>query len=523
VLAAVVGAVAVLPSQARAWTEPRQQPFRVVIIPDLSLADLHRLQNRGAVGLLVPGVGPQTNRRRALAALIRGEVKNSLLGGVPRSRILIEAREARGLPTSHPTIVLGLPPKDPKGRLLRNDRRYPIAVLGGGYYGLLTSPTTRIPGLVSIKDIAATALRRSSGGLGWKETARPAVEVRALEQRIEANRDSKAPATLIVAALVALLALVRPLAALAAFPPLLFANLAVGALGVTSLGWQLATLAAAGALGGPLIARYARSDAALGAAMLSPLAAYMLAMAWNGSWVALAPFGPTQNSRFFGVGNLLETLLLPCAFAGTALLARRYGPLAFAGAASLALVAVAENRFGSDGGGAIVLGAGFAVLAALLSRKRARALAVALPAAALIVLALVSYDLRAPMPNHLRSAFAAGADGLAEVMRNRVPLAYEPALQRWYVIPLLLTLVALAVWALRGTHTHGRREVLVTFLAAVGVSLVINDSADYVLLAGVAGLIALARVERPFGPVAPLNVPRPLPQPVPAEVVVREG
>ena len=39
--------------------------------------------NDAAVGLLVPGAGPETSRDRALAALIRGEVRNSLRGGSP--------------------------------------------------------------------------------------------------------------------------------------------------------------------------------------------------------------------------------------------------------------------------------------------------------------------------------------------------------------------------------------------------------------------------------------------------------
>ena len=35
-------------------------------------------------------------------------------------------------------------------------------------------------------------------------------------------------------------------------------------------------------------------------------------------WVALTPLGPTQNSRFWGIGNQLETLLLAPLLAGAA-------------------------------------------------------------------------------------------------------------------------------------------------------------------------------------------------------------
>ena len=59
-------------------------------------------------------------------------------------------------------IVLQLPPRGPP---TANDRLYRIAVIGQGFHGLLISPTTRIPGLVSIVDVAPTALDRLHSGL----------------------------------------------------------------------------------------------------------------------------------------------------------------------------------------------------------------------------------------------------------------------------------------------------------------------------------------------------------------------
>src|SRR5688500_9996558 len=39
--------------------------------------------DRAAVGLLVPGAGPEVTREGALAALLRGKVEHDLLGGEP--------------------------------------------------------------------------------------------------------------------------------------------------------------------------------------------------------------------------------------------------------------------------------------------------------------------------------------------------------------------------------------------------------------------------------------------------------
>ena len=57
------------------------------------------------------------------------------------------------------TIYVALPPP---GRH-HNVTRYPVAVVGGGYRGILDSPSTRLPGLVSIADIAPTAVALEQG------------------------------------------------------------------------------------------------------------------------------------------------------------------------------------------------------------------------------------------------------------------------------------------------------------------------------------------------------------------------
>ena len=130
---------------------------------------------------------------------------------------------------------------------------------------------------------------------------------------------------------------------------------------------MIAVIGFAIAVGAPLLARVAQSAEAVGFILVGVVLAYLVALGLDGASVALSPLGPTQNSRFYGVSNLLETLLLVPALAGAALLTRRFGWPAFAGVALVTLLAVAGDRFGADGGGAIVLGVGLRG-----ARRRAR-------------------------------------------------------------------------------------------------------------------------------------------------------
>src|ERR1700756_1859012 len=156
VLLAAVVALAT-PGTAAARQTPQGQKFQagVVVVDRLSNATFKALAERGAVGLVRPGYGPTTNRRRALSELVRGAEVNARLGGVPKGRPLIDAKKASAFPNCHMCIVLQLPPR---GAPTANDRLYRIAVIGRGFHGLLTSPTTHIPGLVSVVDIVPTAL-----------------------------------------------------------------------------------------------------------------------------------------------------------------------------------------------------------------------------------------------------------------------------------------------------------------------------------------------------------------------------
>ena len=114
-----------------------------------------RYAARGAVGSMVPASGSNVSRETALLSLTHGKLVNSLLGGKPSGKPLIRLDG----PPAPVTIYVALPPSGKH----HNFARYPIAIVGGGYHGLLLSTSTRIAGLVSIADIAPTVRHLERG------------------------------------------------------------------------------------------------------------------------------------------------------------------------------------------------------------------------------------------------------------------------------------------------------------------------------------------------------------------------
>ena len=465
--------------------------FEVVVVPDFGLDDLDEAQRLGAVGLLNPGAGPETSRELAEAALVRGEVRNSLRGGFPSTLALLFPLEGALGSEAGSAIYVGLP----EGGRQPNDRRYPILVVGPGYEGLLTSESTRIPGLVSIVDVLPTALGREAA-LGSEPAENAAATLLDLDERIDENNGVRLPATLLVCALVLVLALVAPAAAVPGFAAALLANLALGIVGVSGFWVVLVVLGLSVALGGPLLTALLRSPLALGVFLVAVIAAYLLALGIDGATVALSPFGPTQNSRYYGLSNLLETMLLVPGLAGAALLYGVLGWAAFAGTALLVFATVAGNRFGADGGGAIVLAAGFAVLAVLLAGGGRRALAFAVAASLAVALGLIGLDAATGGSSHVTSAIEDGPLGLGGDLVERIELSWERATSSWWVslavVALLVILAGLVLRTFRSPEPLEELAVPLAFAAAIAVSLVVNDSPTDILLVGLTGYAALA-------------------------------
>ena len=414
---------------------------------------LDRYAGTGAVGLAVPGAGPTVTRESALNTLLTGEVQSSLLGGTPASDPLIEIGE--GPP---PDTLVVLPPP---GRS-ENDR-YPIAVTPGPR-GLLTSDSTRIDGLVSLADVAR-------GRLEVVASDDPVAALERLQERIERNDRIRLPLSVLVGGIAYLTALFAPRLAPRVILLALSANLWLA-------GWWAVALVGLAAAVLPL-----------GLACAAILAAYLLALGLDPEAVALSPFGPSQAGRFYGVSNLLETFLLLPALLGAALLGR----LGIA-VAAVALVAVAGNRFGADGGGLLVLLAAYVTLVLRMVGARIDARRVVLAGAAVVVagVALVGIDAVLGGSSHVTDAVGDGPGAVLADLGDRVELSLRRTFASFG--PAFAVLASLPVLAWVATR-RPRRPITDALLVGLAVSLVVNDTPGDVVAVGAAIAFTVRRFE----------------------------
>jgi hypothetical protein len=462
-----------------------RQVFPVVVVHGLTLGDLPQLATEGAVGLMVPNAGPRTSQAAAFAGMVRGILYNTRLP-FPRDAVLIHVRQASEIPAHGPAIVVGLPP----ATSAPNDRRYPIAVLGHGYRGLLTSSLTRIPGIVSIADVARTALQ-TPHALRWQHDGGPVATSYRLEHQIEIARGTTMPGSVLVLCLLVLFALFYPRGAPTALGTAIAVNLVQGWFPVGDAASRVTLLGVCTVAGGVMGPRFFRNRTVLGFGLVALLVAYAVSMLARASTLALAPIGPELTSRFFGVSNLLETWLLFAGLLGAALLTLRFGVSAFVLTAMLALATIAENKLGADGGGAIVVGVSFALLAVWLLGVRRRFALPALGIAALAVLTLVNIDAAASGPDHLRGALHGGFTGVMNIAANRVPLAYSRMLEQWWLMIPGVAAIGIGVAVARAGRTRVDRAVAVALLGGLVASFVVNDSPGPVAIAGLAAVLAI--------------------------------
>jgi mono/diheme cytochrome c family protein len=415
---------------------------------------LERYADEGAIGLAVPGAGPQVTRESALNTLLTGEVRSSLLGGASadeRKRIELGA----GPP---PDTLVVLPPAGES----ENDR-YPIA-LTPGPRGVLTSDSTRIAGLVSLADVA-------HGRLEVVAVDDPVAALERLERRIERNDRIRLPLTILVGALAYVTAVAAPRFAPRVILLALAANLWLA-------GWWLVALVG-----------LAVALLPLGLACATLLATYLLVLGLDPEAVALSPFGPSQAGRFYGVSNLLETFLLVPALLGAALLGR-----AGVAVAALALVTVGGSRFGADGGGLLVLLAAYGtlLLRTVGARLDARRAAVLAAAAVALGLAFVGLDAALGGTSHVVDAVSDGPGAVLGDVADRLELSARRTFGA--VGPAFAALASLVVLVVVATR-RPRRPVTDAALVAVAVSLLVNDTPGDVLGVGAVAAFVLRRFE----------------------------
>ena len=413
-----------------------------------------RYAETGAIGLAVPGAGPTVTREAALRTLLTGKVASSLIGGPKHGRPLITL--GHGPP---PDTLVVLPPRGKS-----ENARYPIAVTPGPR-GVLTSDSTRIDGLVSLADVA-------HGDLEVVTVDDPVATLEGLEDRIERNDRIRLPLTVLVGGIAYIVALFAPRFAPRVLLLALAANLWLA-------GWWLVALVALAALALPL-----------GVACAAVLAAYLVVLGLDPEAVALSPFGPSQAGRFYGVSNLLETMLLVPALIGAARLGR-----AGAAVAALALVTVAGSRFGADGGGLIVLLAAYGTLLLRTTRARLGAARLVAVAAAAVALGLVLVALDAALggSSHVTHAVGGGPGELLGDLGDRLEISARRTFESFG--PAFAALASLAVLLFVASR-RPRGPLTDAMLVGLLVSLLVNDTPGDVLGIGAVGAFVLWRYER---------------------------
>jgi hypothetical protein len=384
------------------------------------------------------------------------------------------------------TIYVALPPP---GRHHNLDR-YPIAIDGDGYHGLLLSSSTHIPGLVSIADVAPTvrSIERGQKSILTARAARNAPgELATMNARLNAAHFARKLSTRVLIGLVfgfaALAWLLRSpffgRATLLAIPAMVLASTIASALHVEhGIPWWSGAIALALTL--PL-AFVARTRALYAWALALLLGAYAVFLGVSPATVSLAALGPHPEGggRFFGLTNQVETLLLAPALALGALVEL---PL-LAVVALASLVVVGWSRLGADGGGLIVYAAGFTTLALLGVRGRVTVTRAALAAAGVVALglALVGLDALTGGSSHVTHAVGGGPGRVLSDLGHRLHLSWRGIVNKSDHLAIsVVSLITLVVLAL----LRPRSRTLDALLVALVASLAVNDSGFDILRFG---------------------------------------
>ena len=486
-VATVLALLAVVALAAPAGTAAADGSVAVIVVPRFDPASY---AGRGAVGLLVPGAGSTVSRERALASLVRGRVVSSLVG--LDGDATLELADA----PAETTIYVALPPPGSH----HNVERYPVAVVGPSYRGLLTSGSTRIDGLVSLADIAPTAAALTKGEtppIRARAEGAAAATLARLDVRLARAHDARTGATLVLVGwLVGFAALgilarsaIAGRAAVLTAPVALATALVLRAAGVDDPASVVAALAIVTGAGSLLLAS---RRGTLVPAVVGFLVAFLVTLAVWPEVNALAAIGPHPDGggRFYGVTNQVETLLLAPSLAAASLA----GVVGAAAIGLLLVVTVGWSRAGADGGGLLVVAAAFAVLLAGLMRVKLTPLRVVAGIAAVLALglAIVGADALLGGSSHVTDAVGGGPGTLLDDLDRRLRISWAGATSAAHTAFLCLLSLGGLVWlGIRGRQ----RPAIVALLVGIGISLAVNDTPVDVLGYGALGCLALTAWE----------------------------
>ncbi len=513
-------------------------------------------------GAAYAGVAGRTHVEAAVAADRRGDVASVSLGPsvtladragalLVRSRLVVV-----GLPTSHKgddvlddllrarrpddlLIVVQTPPRSRVPLLL------PMGVLGLAGNGLLTSQTTHLEGIVAGIDIPATIMRHLGievpGGVRGQpirqEGVRDAGALTAVEARLRVVSGRRTPVlgALAFAWLALLLACglvgdrrgiraalrIGGLAFMWVLPMLLFT------------GWlapsRLAEMAiiVAGAFGlAALTDRFVRWPRGPLVPAGVAIVTYSADLIFGSPLIIRSLLGvnPRSGSRFYGLGNELESTLTALLLVGLGALLfgrgeSRRAAAVFALTGAVFAVFVGAGQLGADVGGVITLGAGIAAATIVMlpgrPSRRVIALAALVPVIALI--ALAALDLVTGGDGHFtRTVLKADSAGsLWDVVTRRYTLAFN--VFTLGAMPLVVVVGVLAVAyavryreriyaPLRGSASW--RAALIGGLTASIVGALTNDSGPLLFAFGVAVLTCATAYVRGDPALAGEDLPR---------------
>jgi len=476
----------------------------ITVVSRLDLAQAARL---GAVGLAIPALGSTVTRARALEALRSGRLRNPLLGGRDAPVIAVDSDPAGGSlaslqgaaeaasRTGEARILLVLPPDGAE----HNNRRYPVVIIGDGYAGELHSPSTRIPGLLTLADIAPTALALSGRPIpgsvtGHVLSARPsgnsARSLTQLDRTLVQSRKSRVPGTIAyVAILVGLAAAAIVLgsaflgrAALLALPAAAAASLTLALAG----SWNWMPFAALTGIAVLMGAWLLRSGLALGLALVAVILFHGIATGADPSAMSFSLLGPNpaQGGRFFGFSNTLETVLLGTTVVAGALLWEHFGTAALMIVGGLGVVVMASGRAGASVTGAIEIAVAYGVLALGLEGPLGLIPFAVVAGAAAAVLAFAG-------PPHLAGAGAGSLVNRIETSAHLSVDSVQSGLLTFAVGLAPLLVLAACLPRLRPRLDRTARVALVAMLVGLLVSVIINDTPTAVLAHGSGWCLAL--------------------------------
>ena len=377
-------------------------------------------------------------------ALVRGEVESALTGGVPDGKLLIEL----GGEPAEVTFYVALPPPGTHP----NDRRYPIAVVGGGYRGLLESTSTRIPGLVSVADVAPSAVALADGDeprITSSAADDPVGELDDLDRRLDDARDARFGADLVLIATL----LLASAGALRFWSPLLGRAAVLAAPAQLTLALVLSALEVSRPAAVHSCARGSGCPSSRSARGRSPHArslartARRLPRRLRARALALAR---RQLARGDRPASLRRRPLLradqpdrdaaPGAGAGRP----RASPVSPGSPRSqpLGVTVVGLSATGADGGGVLVVLAGFGVLALRLARMRLTLGRLAALGTAVVVagLLVVGLDAAAGGESHVTRSLGSGPGSFAEDLAHRAEVSFRGPTSS--PLPFLITLGA---------------------------------------------------------------------------------